>query len=236
MNSSRAADLAGGAPSTSAYHKGNVAADLRSAAERILATERLEDVTLRRLAREVGVTSANFYNHYNSMDHLLFSIGAAGFEKMHELARSIFSREGPKADPLVAAATEYAKFCVRNRQLARLMFRRADGFQYEAYPAAANRAFAGLIAFLYGEEAAKKAIPPAGTHDHFGIAFGFFALWYGAALIVAEGLFLLDVDDEAELTRFIVHAVRPFFDGSAANLIAIAETRTAARHSFDKGA
>lgn len=223
-----APDLARGAATARAYHKGNVAADLRTAAERILATERLEDVTLRRLTREVGVTPANFYNHYNSMDELLFSIGATGFDKLHELAQPIFSRKGPKVDLLVAVATEYIKFCVRNRQLARLMFRRADGFQYEAYPAAANRAFAGLIGFIYGEEAAKDAVPPAGTHERFGVAFGFFALWHGVAQIVAEGAFQLDVDNEAGLKSFIEHAVRPLLDGSAASLISMTEARAAA--------
>lgn len=43
------------------YHKGNVPLRMMEAAERILATETVEDITARRLCREVGVTSANFY-------------------------------------------------------------------------------------------------------------------------------------------------------------------------------
>ena len=42
-----------------------------AAAERILETESVEDVTARRLCREVGVTSGNFYNHFESLDFLL---------------------------------------------------------------------------------------------------------------------------------------------------------------------
>ncbi len=206
-----------------AYHKGNVAQDLRNAAERILATERLEDVTIRRLTREVGVTPANFYNHYNTLDHLLFDIAADGFDAMHHLAQPIFAREGARADLLVAAGLEYIRFCVRNRQLTRLMFRRADGFQYSRYPEAAIRAFGAVIGFIYGDEAAREANPPAGTHDRFGVAFGFFALWYGISLIAAEGLFLLDADNEAEFNSFVDHTMRPFITGSAAEVIARAE-------------
>ena len=42
------------------YHKGNVAEDLKLAAIRILEAETVEDLSVRRLAREIGVTAANF--------------------------------------------------------------------------------------------------------------------------------------------------------------------------------
>mgnify|MGYP003363473360 FL=1 len=53
------------------YHKGNVAEDLRLTTLRILQTERLEDLSVRRLTREVRVAPANFYNHYASLNMLL---------------------------------------------------------------------------------------------------------------------------------------------------------------------
>ena len=58
------------------YHKGNVSEDLFAAASRLIETEGLESLTVRRLCREVGVTAGNFYNHYPSLEHLLLDVAA----------------------------------------------------------------------------------------------------------------------------------------------------------------
>lgn len=218
----RAPNLAGGAANGHAYHKGNVAEDLRAAAKRILATERLEDVTLRRLTREVGVTPANFYNHFKSLDELLLSIAAAGFDDLTARAAVIFSGPGSRTDLLAAAATECVAFCVRNKQLVRLMFRRADGEQYAEYPVATHRSFGSLVEFIYGEGSYQPASATE-VHERYGIALGFLALWYGFAALTSEGLFELNVENESELGRFIKNSVRPFLDGSVVSLLEAAD-------------
>src|SRR4051812_9067388 len=73
-------------PSARAYHKGNVAQDLLEVATRLLKTERVEDITVRRLCREVGVTPGNFYNHFPTLEWLLLDLAADGFEAQQRLA------------------------------------------------------------------------------------------------------------------------------------------------------
>ena len=49
---------------STSYHKGNVRADMVREGLRILAEEGLEAVTLRRLAREIGIAPSSIYNHF----------------------------------------------------------------------------------------------------------------------------------------------------------------------------
>lgn len=204
------------------YHKGNVAEDLRKAAERILATERLEDVTLRRLVREVGVAPNNFYNHYQSVEELLFSIAAAGFSENTERASVILAKPGSKADLLVEVAIDLVCFSVRNRELARAMFRKPEN-EYPEYQAAGQRAMALLVRFLYGED--YHPVPPVAMSQQFGVAVGYFALWYGLARVALDGFFDLDADDDEELARFVENSVRPIVD----SLLASGTTNSAIR-------
>lgn len=192
-----------------AYHKGHVAEDLRKAAERLLATERLEDITLRRLTREVGVVPANFYNHYQSIEELLFSIAAAGFTEITERASAILAKPGTKADLLVELAIDLVRFSVRNRELARAMFRKPE-HEYPEYQLAGQRAMALLVRLLYGED--YHPVPPVAMSQQFGIAVGYFALWYGLARVALDGFFDLDADNDEELARFVENSVRPIVE------------------------
>jgi AcrR family transcriptional regulator len=197
------------------YHKGNVAEDLRKAAERILATERLEDITIRRLAREVGVVPANFYNHYKSLDDLLFGIAASSLNQALDRAIVTWSGPGSKPDLLICSAIQFVQFCLRNRQLMRLMLRHTTHDRCGDYQTASDRSFGEIVRFIYGESF-EPGPPAAATCERYGVAFGFIALAYGFALILTEDRFGVDVKNEAELSRFIQSGMLPFLDGSAA--------------------
>lgn len=57
------------------------------------------------------------------------------------------------------------------------------------------------------------------------MAVGYIALTYGFALILAEGRFSLDPEDEEELSRFIRSGILPFLDGSAATILSPGDER-----------
>ena len=73
------------------YHKGNVAEDLFAAASRLIETEGIDSLTVRRLCREVGVTAANFYNHYPSLEVLLLDVAAAGVDLLSTATNKVIS-------------------------------------------------------------------------------------------------------------------------------------------------
>jgi AcrR family transcriptional regulator len=202
---------------TRAYHKGNVAGDLRKAAEKILASEDLENVTVRRLTREVGVAPANFYNHYHNLDELFLLIASSSLDQAIARAISIWSGEGSKQELLIAAATDFIRFCLQNRQLMRLMLRRQAHETATKYVETSDRSFGEIVRFIHGSQTDPSA-PDCDPSQH-GVAVGYVALTYGFALILAEGRFNLDVDDDAELSRFVRNGILPFLDGSAVTVL-----------------
>ena len=65
------------------YHHGNVKAALIDAAKALLLTEKVQNLTLRRLAKEVGVTPTAVYNHFSDKDALVCAIKLEGFENFN---------------------------------------------------------------------------------------------------------------------------------------------------------
>ncbi len=71
----------------SGYQATDISQDVLSggqghAASRILEAETVEDLSVRRRAREVGVTPADFYNHYPTLNDLLLEIGAKAIRRV----------------------------------------------------------------------------------------------------------------------------------------------------------
>lgn len=62
------------------YHHGNVKAALIEAAKNLLMKEKVQNLTLRRLAKEVGITPTAVYNHFSDKDALIVAIKTEGFE------------------------------------------------------------------------------------------------------------------------------------------------------------
>lgn len=213
-------DMKGG-PSNRPYHRGNVAADLRAAAERILASENLEDVSVRRLAREVGIAPANFYNHFRNLDELLAKIASSSLEQAITRAVTTWSGPGSKPELLVASATEFIRFCLKNKQLMRLMLRRREREDGDERDDVSARSLAEVVRFIHGDAAG--AAPEELEAEKHGLAVGYIALTYGFALILSEGRFAVDENDDAALARFVRNGILPFLDGSAAATLAKGE-------------
>ena len=56
------------------YHHGNVKGALIDAAMKLIDTNQTDTISLRRLAKEVGVTPSAVYNHFADKDSLMLAI------------------------------------------------------------------------------------------------------------------------------------------------------------------
>lgn len=202
------------------YHKGNVAEDLMAVAIRILETERVEDLSVRRLAREVGVTPANFYNHFPSLNDLLLTIAAAAFDKRAASLAHIRRTSKSRAEALKRSVLSYVDFAGANPQLFRIMF----GYIPEAdkndrYRQASDRSFGQLVELVYG----RPVYDPddiAASHENAKVAYGVFAMSYGLARIVVEGQFVFTPGNErAEAQAFVESVVDAFIAGELGALL-----------------
>ena len=176
------------------------------------------------LGEVVGVAPANFYNHFDNLDDLLLSIASSSLKQAIERAIAVWAGPGTKADLLVASATDFIRFCLRNRQLMRLMLSQRPHDGRDQRPASTeSRSFQEIVRFIYGDR--MEGASPALDHERYGLAVGYIALTYGFAVTLAEGRFPLDLEDDVELARFVRNGILPFLDGSAAAILRDADAR-----------
>lgn len=200
------------------YHKGNVAEDLKLATLRILETERLEELSVRRLAREVGVTPANFYNHFVDLNDLLLEIGADAFMERARLMAHIRRTSKTKAEAIKRAALSYLDLALTRPQLFRIMY----GYLPEAqkhirYRDASDVSMAEIVEIVYGERLHDPKHLDA-TRERCKAAYGLVALGAGLARNVVEGVVPFSAEREIEMRRFVESVIESFIDGEFAKL------------------
>lgn len=195
------------------YHKGNVAEDLFAAAWRLIESEGLDSITVRRLCREVGVTAANFYNHYPSLEHLLLDVAAAGMEALNALNEKVLHRARSRPEQLVTTTVHIVEFSIDHPDLFRVMFGQvADSGKHERYNRTAAVSFAGLVQMIYGQDL-YRADDVTWSHAHAKKAYAFFAFAYGLARLVSMRLYTFPTETKAERQQFVKDLALAFVQG-----------------------
>ncbi len=105
-----------------AYHHGDLRNALRSSARAILEEEGLEALSLRAVARRVGVSHAAPYRHFPNHEALLAELATEGFIELREDLVNAASALGARADRIASIGAAYMRFVARRPALARLMF------------------------------------------------------------------------------------------------------------------
>src|SRR5438876_5079016 len=185
------------------YHKGNVAQDLLAATARILNEESVEALSVRRLARELGVTPANFYNHFPSLEDILLTLAAEGFDTLAADTRRCMEKERSRKKGLVEACVSFVFFAMANKQLFRIMFGQVpNAVLNEKFRTASDRSFAQMVRFIYGERRYDRE-HLAETHHRAAVAYAMFSLTYGLARNIIEDQFEFETGSKAEIRRFV---------------------------------
>ncbi len=189
-------------------------------AGRILETETVEDLSVRRLAREVGMTPANFYNHYPSLNELLLEIGAKAFSERARRLAHIRRTSKTKAEAVRRAATSYVDMALSNYQLFRIMYGLIpDSMQHQRFRDASDESMGELVELVYGERLHDPSDLDA-TRERCKVAYGLFALSYGLARVTADGSVPFSAERRADLVRFVESVVDAFIAGELASLVA----------------
>jgi AcrR family transcriptional regulator len=146
-----------------AYHHGNLREALLEAAERSLGDGGL---SLRELARDVGVSHAAPRRHFPDKQALLDALAEDGFERLgRELDEAMSAVGGSLRERLGAFARAYVRFATEHSALLELMF--AGKHRDETLRAAANRAFAAPLALFTAAQASGEIV--AGDTERVGI-------------------------------------------------------------------
>jgi AcrR family transcriptional regulator len=109
--------------SASQYHHGDLKSAVLLAAEKILERDGLQAVTLRAVARVVGVSHTAPKNHFGDLMGLLSELAAVGYLRFAAaLGEAVNSTSGDARDRLRAMGSAYVAFARAHPKLFLLMF------------------------------------------------------------------------------------------------------------------
>ncbi|HLK25850.1 MAG TPA: TetR/AcrR family transcriptional regulator [Caulobacteraceae bacterium] len=202
------------------YHKGNVAEDLKTVALRILENERIEDLSVRRVTREVGVTAANFYNHYPSLNDLLLDIGADAMDEQARLTAHIRRTTRSRAEAVRRIGRAFVEFAIDRRQLFRIMFGHIpDALDNPRFRESSDAAFGQLAELVYGRPVL-DATDWAASREKYQAAYGVFAMTYGLARVLVERQVPFSRDQREQMLRFFESVLETYLRGELVELLA----------------
>jgi AcrR family transcriptional regulator len=190
------------------YHHGNLRTALLAEAERTVRERGVQELSLRELARQVGVSHGAPRRHFPDRQALLDALAEAGFARLGAELRSAIDGAGEEFEArLHATAAAYVRFATRDAALLELMFASKHGKQSGALHEAADRAFSVMLELI--EQGQAEGILDHGEPERVGLVL--FATIQGIAALVSSGM----VDAE-QLDELVADATVHFVRGSHA--------------------
>lgn len=106
---------------TRSYHHGDLRSALVEAGLKALETTPLADLSLRQIARDVGVSATAVYRHFPDKAALLSALAQAGIEQMAAWQGAAAAAASPD-DAFAATGRAYVRWALANPALFRLVF------------------------------------------------------------------------------------------------------------------
>ncbi len=192
------------------YHHGNLHTALLEQAERTVREHGLGELSLRKLAREVGVSHGAPRRHFPDRQSLLDALAEAGFARLGEELRSAVDAAGQDfRAQLRATASAYVRFATRDAALLELMFAAKHQEEAGMLQAAAERAFSVMLELIAHGQA--EGILEPGEPERVGLVL--FATIQGIAALVTGGM----VRPE-QVDGLVIDAIAHFVRGSRAGV------------------
>lgn len=192
------------APKKHKYHHGELRTALIDAALDRLKTHGMDALSLRPLARAVGVTQAAPYSHFRDKDDLLAAIAETGFQRL--ALRMVEAATGyngvqPRLERLVSA---YIHFAVENKALFQLMFSRELAVM-KNYPTLAMTA--GKSYSLFAAVLSRRA---AAAEETGFMTVMLWSLCHGLTTLIVDEKISLAHFGAADIDSFVKRAVKVF--------------------------
>jgi AcrR family transcriptional regulator len=185
------------------YHHGNLRAALLDAAERALRERGADQLVLRDLAREIGVSHAAPRRHFPNRQALLDALAQAGFTRLGTALRTASGDTATDFGSRVRGAmTAYTRFATENAALLELMYSSKHRPGATEIAAAAEEPFR-LMEELITDGQAQGELEQ-GDPERIGLVL--FATLQGIASIINGGLVpaeLLDGLVDAAVEQFL---------------------------------
>lgn len=103
------------------YHHGDLRTALLDAGLKMLSTASVENVSLREIARRVGVSAPAVYHHFPNKASLLAALARASLAQLEDAAAAASDAAGGGQQGFLATGRAYVEFAVANPALFRLV-------------------------------------------------------------------------------------------------------------------
>jgi AcrR family transcriptional regulator len=188
------------------YHHGNLRTALLAQAQRTVRERGVSELSLRELARDVGVSHAAPRRHFPDRQALLDALAVAGFDRLGAELRAAMASAGDNfQDRLQATSGAYIQFAIEDAELLDLMFAGKHRESADMLVEAADRAFAVLFELIIQGQA-DDALEP-GDPERVGLVL--FATVQGLAALVTSGMV-----EAGQLDWLLPDAIAHFLRGS----------------------
>jgi AcrR family transcriptional regulator len=105
------------------YHHGNLKEALISAGLEILSEQGIEGLSLRNVAKKIGVSHTASYNHFPDKQALLAAISTAGHEQLYQVLLDTFEKTKRSSSHIISEiAWAYLQFAQQDPDKFKLMF------------------------------------------------------------------------------------------------------------------
>jgi len=186
------------------YHHGNLRSALLAAAEQTVRERGVQELSLRELARDVGVSHGAPRRHFPDRQALLDALAETGFTRLGRDLRAAIEGAGDDFEArLHATAAAYIRFATADAALLELMFAAKHREQAEALQESAERAFAVMLEVIAQGQAEGRLEP--GDPERVGLVL--FATIQGIAALLTGGMVAPEQLDEL-LDDSIAHFLR----------------------------
>ena len=193
-------------PTERPYHHGNLRGALLAAAERTVRERGVEELSLRELAREIGVSHGAPRRHFPDRQALLDALAESGFERLDADLRAAADRAGEEFQPrLEAVAAAYIRFATHDPALLDLMFAAKHRATQPSPQDAMERAFLFMIELIIQGQAIGRLQP--GDPERVGLVL--FSTIQGIATLLTAGMIAPE-----QLDELTTDAVAQFLRGS----------------------
>lgn len=171
------------------YHHGDLRAALLDEGLRILATRDADALSLREVARAVGVSATAVYRHFPDKNALMTALALEGLKQLGASQASASEQAGGGAPGFAATGRAYVAFALENPALFRLIFaspalERGGGTL--ALAGCTTRDDAGGLLLA-------NAARIAGAGDASVVAARSWALVHGLAMLMLDGQIPIDM-------------------------------------------
>lgn len=184
-------------PTSRPYHHGDLRSALLRSAERTLRDKGAGALSLRELARDIGVSHAAPGRHFKDKQALLDALALDGYERLNQALHTAAEHlELPIEERMTATARAYLGFAVENPELLELMFARKHHPDSSAQLASAvDRSLASFTGLITDAQERGEIVP--GDPERITMVaaaslHGLAALIAGCALEAEEALAGLD--------------------------------------------